>query len=369
MKKTTTSFLNDLFKKYFPLLFSILVLVPFSINGQSDDTKINNREVFKVVEEMPRFPGCENADATTKQKYDCSKEKMLEYIYKNMKYPKEARDANVEGVVVAQFVVNKDGKIDEISIVRDIGANCGEVVLEVLNTMNSMEESWTPGKQRGKAVNVLYTIPVRFKLEACEDDKEKVVPPPPPPPPPAKPEAPKAPSVQEPQVPPPPPPPPPKHKDPEDYPAPPPAPKPASFTGEAPPPPPPPPPPKPTDKEYFLVVEEMPRFPGCEDMKGTSRIKEDCAKEKMLNYIFENLKYPKQAKEDKVEGTVVLQFVVNKEGRIGDIKIVRDIGAGCGEAAKAVFDQMNTDGIIWTPGKQRQKPVDILYTMPVKFKL
>lgn len=137
---------------------------------------------------------------------------------------------------------------------------------------------------------------------------------------------------------------------------------------KAPPPPPPPPPPAPVDDEIFKVVEQMPRFPGCED-KATEKEKDDCAKQKMLEYIYKNLKYPAIARENGVEGQVVLQFVVDKDGSIADVKIVRDIGAGCGAAAEAIVQGMNTMGKKWTPGKQRGRPVRVLYTLPVKFKL
>jgi periplasmic protein TonB len=137
---------------------------------------------------------------------------------------------------------------------------------------------------------------------------------------------------------------------------------------KAPPPPPPPPPPAPVEEEIFKVVEQMPRFPGCED-KATDKEKEDCAKGKMLEYIYKNLKYPAIARENGVEGQVVLQFVVDKDGSIADTKIVRDIGAGCGAAAEIVVNGMNTMGKKWTPGKQRGRPVRVLYTLPVKFKL
>lgn len=134
------------------------------------------------------------------------------------------------------------------------------------------------------------------------------------------------------------------------------------------PPPPPPPPPPPAEEEIFKVVEQMPRFPGCED-KGTDKEKEDCAKKKMLEYIYKNLKYPAIARENGIEGQVVLQFVVDKNGSITDTKILRDISGGCGEAAEKVVKSMNDMGSKWIPGKQRGRPVKVLYTLPVKFKL
>ena len=134
------------------------------------------------------------------------------------------------------------------------------------------------------------------------------------------------------------------------------------------PPPPPPPPPAPVEEEIFKVVEQMPRFPGCEDKK-TDKERAECAKIKMLEYLYSNLKYPGLARENGVEGQVVIQFVVEKDGSIKDIVILRDIGAGCGEAAQNVINSMNNMGQKWTPGKQRGRPVKVLFTLPVRFKI
>ncbi len=121
--------------------------------------------IYKQVESMPRFPGCEDETATMKEKEECAKNKMLQYIYKNLKYPPDAQENNIEGTVVIQFVIAKDGSVQEANIVRDIGLGCGEAALNVVNEMNYLPEPWTPGVQRGEKVKVLYTIPVRFKNE------------------------------------------------------------------------------------------------------------------------------------------------------------------------------------------------------------
>ncbi|MBT8189802.1 MAG: energy transducer TonB, partial [Bacteroidia bacterium] len=122
-------------------------------------------EIFKVVEQMPRFPGCENVSGSDKDKENCAKEKMLQYIYKNLKYPAIARENGVEGMTVLQFVVSEDGSVKDINVVRDIGAGCGDAAKKVVEGMNRLPQKWTPGKQRGRPVKVLYTLPVKFKLE------------------------------------------------------------------------------------------------------------------------------------------------------------------------------------------------------------
>ena len=112
----------------------------------------------------------------------------------------------------------------------------------------------------------------------------------------------------------------------------------------------------------------MPRFPGCED-KGSKAEKDQCAQKKLLEFIYKNIKYPAIARENGVEGTVVVQFVVEKDGKVTDAKVVRDIGAQCGAEALRVVELMNTKGLRWTPGKQRGNAVRVQFNLPVKFKL
>ncbi len=133
------------------------------------------------------------------------------------------------------------------------------------------------------------------------------------------------------------------------------------------PPPPPPPPKKKAPEEIFRIVEDMPRFPGCES-ESTKAEKVKCSQTKLLTFINKNIKYPPIAQESGVEGTVVVQFTVEKDGSVRDIKVVRDIGAGCGDEAKRVVKKM-ADTYKWTPGKQRGRPVRVRFTLPVKFKL
>ena len=114
---------------------------------------------------MPRFPGCEDAGGSAAEKKQCADKKMLEFIYKNIKYPAIARENGVEGNVVITFVVERDGKVTDAQVLRDIGAQCGQEALRVVNLMNEQGIKWIPGKQRGRPVRVQFNLPVRFKLE------------------------------------------------------------------------------------------------------------------------------------------------------------------------------------------------------------
>lgn len=100
-----------------------------------------------------------------------------------------------------------------------------------------------------------------------------------------------------------------------------------------------------------LFAEEMPSFPGGE----TERLK----------FLGDNIKYPQQASELGIQGTVYLQFVVDSKGNITDVKILRGIGGGCEEEALRVIKTMPP----WHPGKQNGRTVRVLYNMSVSFKI
>ncbi len=132
-----------------------------------------NKEAKKAedVDEMPIYPGCE-ANGDQAQKKACTEAALLKYVYQKLIYPTIAREKGIEGLVVVGFVVNKEGRIENVSIKKDIGGGCGEEVARVINSLNDSDTPWTPGKLDGKAVKVLYYFPVRFRLEG-EEKKEK----------------------------------------------------------------------------------------------------------------------------------------------------------------------------------------------------
>jgi TonB family protein len=144
--------------------------------------------------------------------------------------------------------------------------------------------------------------------------------------------------------------------------------RPAPVVEKAPPPPSPPPPPGPDVEEIFKVVEEMPRFPGCEDLPSSAERK-TCADGKMLRFIYANFKYPESVKESAVSGTVVVQFTVQTDGTISDIEIIRSLHPELDKEALRIFHLMMEQGLLWTPGKQRGRPVKFRYNLPIKIEL
>ncbi len=104
-------------------------------------------EIFEVVEQNPMFPGGDAA--------------LMKYLQKNLKYPAQAQDNGIQGRVMVQFVVNKDGSIVEPKIIRPVDPSLDKEAIRVVSSM----PKWTPGKQRGKNVRVRFTLPVTFRLQ------------------------------------------------------------------------------------------------------------------------------------------------------------------------------------------------------------
>lgn len=144
------------------LLILFFALLSCAAWAQATDSS----ETFVEVEEMPRFPGCEYMDGSPEEKKRCADQKLLEFIYKNIKYPRLAQLLDIDGMVVISFVVQSDGSITYATIVRDPDptGSLGHEALRIVNAMQNMAEKWRPGVQRGKNVNVRFNLPVRFKL-------------------------------------------------------------------------------------------------------------------------------------------------------------------------------------------------------------
>jgi len=116
---------------------------------QEEKTKIVEEveAPFVIVEQMPQFPGGEK--------------EMMNFIKSNLRYPVLAQEVGVSGTVIVNFVIDKNGSISNIVIVRGIGSGCDEEAIRVLKLM----PKWTPGRQGGRTVRVSYNLPFRFVLK------------------------------------------------------------------------------------------------------------------------------------------------------------------------------------------------------------
>ena len=236
-----------------------------SVTTVNEEAEEIEEEIFTVVETQPQFPGGEDS--------------LYNFIYSNLRYPQVAKDNAIEGRVFLTFVVEKDGSITNVKIIRDIGGGCGHEAKRVVEMM----PKWIPGKQNGKPVRVQFNMPIKFEVQ--EEDKAK-------------------------------------HTDE------------TSllkndstssntivkviFDLES-------------DEETEIIlsidpVVTQPQFPGGEDS--------------LYSFIYSNLRYPQEAIDNGIEGRVFITFVVEKDGSITNIKIRRDIGYGCGEEAVRVLKMM-----------------------------
>ncbi|MBL7906183.1 MAG: energy transducer TonB [Bacteroidales bacterium] len=105
------------------------------------------------------------------------------------------------------------------------------------------------------------------------------------------------------------------------------------------------------EAEIFTMVEESPSFPGGDEAR--------------IRFLTENINYPQIARESSIHGTVYVTFVVERNGNVTDVRVLRGIGGGCDEEAIRVIKAMPK----WSPGKQRGKPVRVQFNMPIKFTL
>jgi len=292
-----------------PLLYKntfIVVLVFFVFSSFIFQNKLNAQEVneddFIIVDEMPRFPGCEDLDSRD-EKVKCAEKQMMEYIYSQLKYPEDAIKKNIEGKVILRFGVTKNGKIEGVEILKDIGGGCGEESKRVVESMNDMHEKWIPGKKDNQNVKVWFALPIVFKLN--NDLKNSNSP---------------------------------------------------KFNNQA------------YMGENTIPCDQGPIFPLCTNLPTRSEM-EECSPMRMMEYIYSILNYPVEARKKRIEGRVTVKFTVMKEGKIGNVEILRDIGGGCGEEVKRVIESMNTLSEKWIPGSQGSENVDVYFTIPVIFKL
>ena len=247
-----------------------------------DYLKDLGEEVVLTADRMPQFAEGDCQDMEGRAYRDCNLAALYQYVQANLRYPLEARDARIEGKVVADFVVRKDGSIFKPTIIKDIGGGTAEEVLRLINNM----PDWQPGLKNGQPVHVQMRLPVNFRLRNQEAEEAK----------------------------------------------------------EA-------------EDDILMVVENMPRFAGTETKKESDQA--------FFDYLVDHLRYPEVARKEGVEGTTVVEFVIEKDGSVTNVKLLRDVGAGLGEEAVRVIKDLPK----WIPGQQNGKEVRVLFRAPVRFKL
>ncbi len=128
-----------------------------------DDVSIEEDDLdvdvpFAVIEDVPIFPGCENVSKDKRR--DCFQEKINKHIKRNFRYPEVAMELGIQGRVFVTFIIDKDGSITNI-LMRGPDKNLEKEARRIISVLPKM----TPGKQRGRAVRVPFSIPINFRMQ------------------------------------------------------------------------------------------------------------------------------------------------------------------------------------------------------------
>lgn len=135
------------------LLILSFTLISASAFSQEKDS------IYTIVEEMPRFPGCEDIEGTAAEKKKCAEKKMLQYVYKNIRYPIISQD-NIhllDKKVIVSFIVEKDGCLSNVEVIRGATDTVNEMYIKLISDM----PCWISGKHFGENVAVKFMLPVR----------------------------------------------------------------------------------------------------------------------------------------------------------------------------------------------------------------
>jgi len=234
--------------------------------------------VFNSVEDMPAFPGGNAA--------------LLKYIADKIIYPENVKKEKIDGRVNCQFVVNTDGSVSDVIVLRSLHPELDKEAVRVLSALPKFK----PGKDKGEVVRVRYSVPVRFGPKEAGTQPTQPA------------QQTKQASTTKPKV-------------------------------------------DPNDPTLYITVEDMPEFPG-----GNTAL---------LKYFADNIIYPEVSKVNKVEGRVNCQFVVEKDGSVSNIIIVRGIDQNLDNEAVRVLSTLPK----FKPGKEKGEVVRVKYSVPVRFSL
>lgn len=238
------------------------------LRGTLDTTDADGNKLFQSVAVQPEFPGGMTA--------------FRKWVAKNYRYPQSAIDAGVKGVVEATYVVEKDGSLTDIKILKDLSHGTGEALIDLLKK----SPKWNPGAQNGRVVRVQYKLPVGLSTENMDGRNVGLV----------------------------------------------------NTDGE-------------NDTRIFQSVAIQPEFKG--------------GMEEFRKWIAANFDYPQAAIDAGVKGAIETTFVVEKDGSLSDIKVLKDLGHDTDQAAIDLLKKSPK----WSPGVQNGRAVRVQYKLPIALNL
>ena len=229
-------------------------------------------------------------------------EAMIKFLSENIKYPKIAHENGIQGRVICTMVINKDGSVSDVEVARGVDPSLDSEAIRVIESM----PKWKPGKQSGQEVAVRYTLPVVFRLSTgdnllTKEEQQELA---------------SRGKVDELVIS-----------------------VPANAKDEN------------HADEVFIAVEVNPEYPG-----GTNA---------MMKFLADNTKYPVDAVKDNISGRVICSFVVDKDGSLRDVTVLRGVSPSLDAEAVRVIKSMPK----WKPGKQKGQEVKVKFTLPVVFRM
>lgn len=157
-------------KMYTKILIVFLFLFSLGLSGQEDPIlgqpllPSDTGAVFKVVQEMPVFPGCEDESHNYMELKQCADKKMIEFIYEVQNYPEDALAEGIEGMAIVSFIIERDGRLTSLKCVREVCPSIKAEALYIVDVMAMDLPPWVPGRQDGKPVRVQFNLPIKFRL-------------------------------------------------------------------------------------------------------------------------------------------------------------------------------------------------------------
>lgn len=277
----------------------------------SNTTKALDVLPFNIVDEVPLFSKCKDVSLLKQSK--CFSEQITSHIIRNFKYPSKALAKGIEGRVLVQFIINKEGKVEKITTRSP--QNTELLKIEAKRLINKLPK-FIPGRQNGQPIKVRYGIPITFKIPGKSDNissKKKV----------NKSRIKKKKNTFK------------KVKE-------------IIIT----------------DAITFNTVESIPQFKACKGKTGDENLA--CFNQKMVKHIQKNFYYPEEAAVKGIEGRVWVNFIIDKKGEVTNIKMRGPKGGqDLEEEAKRMVAKLPA----FIPGKHQGKTANVKYNIPIVFKL
>lgn len=274
-----------------------------------DNSETIEKIPFNLVEEIPLFSKCNNVPLVKQAK--CFEKQMSKHIQRNFVYPKEALEAGIQGRVSVLFTIDTEGNVEDFQVRAP--KNGESLKKEAIRIVKKLPK-FIPGKHNGKVVKVKYGIPLTFKHPDAKNLIVKKI-------------------KKQPRV---------KIVR-----------KIVSKTEKS-----------ITDFVKFSDVQTIPQFKACSKVADSE--KGNCFNERMISHIQRNFNYPSEAVDHNIEGKVLVNFIINKQGKVSNIRMRGpQNGEILEEEAKRMISRLST----FIPGTQDGKAVNVQYQIPINFKL